>query len=88
MRVAPADVSGDGVDPVRRGLAWWRDGTLWVASGRPDDPTVVAYPTGEAVPRRFGRSYIIGSVKVSSCGCSSPWKRVDEHALEQFAVGV
>lgn len=86
MRLAPADVSGGPVARVRRGLVWWRDGTLFVASGVPSDPTVIAYPTGDVRPVRVGRSYRIGPVVVSSCGCSSPWKRVDESALEPLAT--
>lgn len=86
VRLAPADVRGGDVEPVRRGLVWWRDGTLFVASGRPDSPVVRSYSTGDDVPMRYGRSYRIGPVSVSSCGCSSPWKRVDPGPLEALAV--
>lgn len=87
VRLAPADVRGPQLQrPVRRGLAWWKDGTLYVATGRPDDPVVDAYDTGDATPARVGRGFTVGTFTVTSCGCSSPWKRVDPEPLEQLAV--
>lgn len=86
MHLAPANVRGGPVVPaVSRGLAWWHDGILFVASGRPDDPRVDSYPI-EDQPIRRGRVWRIGDVVATSCGCSSPWKRVDPAGLEDLAT--
>lgn len=91
MRVAPADVTGGGVAAIRRGLAWWRHGVLYTAAGRPDSPTVAAYPT-DGPPVRVGSAWQItmpdtaSLVTVTSCGCSSPWKRIDTGPLEQLVA--
>lgn len=83
---APANVRGPGITAVNRGLAWWEDGVLYVASGMPATPDVVGYPTGDATPARIGNGWTVAGISVTGCGCSSPWKAIVPANIKPLAV--